>query len=767
MTQSILLTPQQQAVVNHNTGPALVFAVAGAGKTTAMVQRIERLVRDGIFAPAEILATSFGRANVQDLRQALRPFPHCHPVDIRTLHSLGRRVIEIAQQQGHVRHLRLNPTEETTGYNESHRLLNLTVAAAFRHRLPFAHELNGLDRDDFLDYVSFCKGNLYYANLTAVPLPAEFRQIARPAPPPANPLGWYVDLYALFEEIRQEQGIVTFDDMLLTGWELLVRYPDVLAQVNGRYRCIVVDEFQDINLVQSEMLHLLAQPHGNYMAVGDDDQTIYEWRGAAPRFILEFSQRYQAQTYLISENFRCPATPLTLANGVIRHNQKREPKQLRLTRGFWGETAVFLHPDVFAMSQHMVRQMQSHHAQGTSWQDMAVLVRLNAQTPPLEQELIAQNIPYRVSQPFYARPEIQTLVNYGRIAWLEQELRQGKRPLTGETAQEKILAAWRDICNRPKRYLSANRREQIGRAILRQTRPVSLILDQFAADVEEEWQADTLLTLADDLAWLGQNLAQPAQAVLTELDLRLGYRQFLRTGSGFAQTGEGRAAGVTSFLAYAKQYDTLTGLMTHLRQLPQTRQSQLSDNQPAVTVTTIHKAKGREWPVVWLAQCNETVMPFSPERTADVEEERRLFYVALTRTRQHLYLHLTAEERPSRFLQESRWQQVLPAMAAITSALAQDPAGWSATQALALARAVPEWGLESFFQAWWRVSAEQREGVVAAMVRFYTAVGRQNLLPHLRLKRAEEDWWRGLCPETVFPPADDFPGLAALRGQKS
>ncbi|MEZ4643211.1 MAG: ATP-dependent helicase [Chloroflexota bacterium] len=757
------LTAQQQAVVNHDEGPALVFAVAGAGKTTAMVHRIERLVRTGVFAPQHILATSFGRANVQDLRQALAPWPHCEPVDIRTLHALGRSIIQQALQMGYCSHLQLNGN----GHN-TQSLLNQTLAEARRRNLPYKLELDGLDRADFLDYVSFCKGNLLYPNLKRVELPADARQTAGQAPPPADPLGWYLDLYQLFEEVRQQRGAVTFDDMLLTGWEILVTHADVQEQVQKRYQCLVVDEFQDINLAQSEILHLLAAPHSNYMTVGDDDQTIYEWRGANPRFILGFAQRYNADTYLISENFRCPAAPLALANGVIGHNQKREPKHLSLTRGFHGKTEVITTADVSTMSRRMVKHIQQLQEQGVALDDMAVLVRLNAQTPPIEQALIAAKVPYRVSQPFYERTEIKTLIHYGRFAWLERELQHGKRPLTNETTREKLGETWRDICNRPKRYISAPLREQLLRDFVAgstaRAMPFSQTITQFGNRVES-WVAERLDTLADDIAWLSANLEEAADVVLTQLSERLDYVNFVRFSSGFPQTGDGRAASVESFLAYAQGKGSFLDFMKHVAQLAAANTGQHNDDGPAVTLSTIHQAKGLEWPVVLVAQCNEKIMPFNAMRTADVEEERRLFYVALTRTKRDLFLYVTETERPSRFLREANWQAALLAIQQVNTILVRDPATWQAAEALQLAQTVPALHLQRYFEAWWDVEEDVKTAVAQTMCRFFTAVARYNLHETLNIQPQWADWWRELGDGTAVA-SDDFPGLDALKPKR-
>jgi DNA helicase-2/ATP-dependent DNA helicase PcrA len=167
---NLKLTEEQQEVVDHTLGPALVFAVAGAGKTTAMVHRIEKLVRENVFPPERILATSFAKSNVNDLKDALRAWPHCRPVEVRTLHSLGLNIVRLAQQEGHLPYLAFGDNDEESG-SVDQQLLTLAQGQARQLNMPFVKELDSLDRQDFLDYVGSCKSNLLYADLQTAKLP--------------------------------------------------------------------------------------------------------------------------------------------------------------------------------------------------------------------------------------------------------------------------------------------------------------------------------------------------------------------------------------------------------------------------------------------------------------------------------------------------------------------------------------------------------------------------------------------------------------------
>jgi len=757
---NLRLTEEQQEVVDHTLGPALVFAVAGAGKSTAMVHRIEKLVRENVFLPERILATSFATSNVQDLKNNLRAWSHCQPVDVRTLHSLGLNIIRRAQQHGHLKELTIGDGDDGPA-SADQQMLSLAQGQAFNRDMSFVKELDSLDRQDFLAYVGTCKSNLQYADLEAAKLPPEGLLYAKQAPAPAGPLRWYLDLFRLFEEVRQQHGQITYDDMLLTGWEMLVKYPEVLRELQQTYDCVLVDEFQDVNMVQSEILDLITIRHRNYMAIGDDDQTVYEWRGASPDYILNFQERYAARTYLIADNFRCPAAPLVLANQVIAHNKKRQPKQLSLTQGFRGEAKVYFDQDVPVMARRIVSKIQQLLRGGHTLNELAILVRLNAQTPHIEQNLIAAKIPYRVSHPFYERPEIKTLINYCRLAWVEQQMGAGSGNLQGASLGRAVDKSWNNIANRPKRYISKKHRDQIKRAMQLGRASPSQVLMNYAQLIDEDWLVERLEKLATEIVGLASNLDKPAGGALLNLESRLRYKQFLRESSGFVQSGEAKAASVAAFIDYAQGYETLFSFMQHIRNLAKSSAGNPnSDSDPAVTISTIHKAKGLEWPVVFVPQCNEGMLPFlSDSPNNNLEEERRLFYVALTRTQHSLHLFCVRSEPISSFLEQAGWKSALNSVATLKKILAKAPGQWLAEDALIVAKTVPSLKLQRYFELWWEVVPEQQQEIAHTMQRFYAAVEHHDLFRSLRLPPSGAAVWRTISPQKAPASADNFPGL--------
>lgn len=664
------LTPAQQAVVAHDQGAALVFAAAGSGKTTTLVHRIARLVKGGT-RPEQILATSFNRAAADDIQRALNRLG-VKGVESRTLHSLGYTILAEGVSQGA---LTIDLHRAKVGAaGLSRTLLSRALAEARKRNLPFTGELNRLEPDDFLDYLARCKGNLAYPDLRGRGLAAASVATQATAPE-ATP--WYLDLYRLHESIRQNLGWLTFDDLLMEGWAALVSHPPLLRSFQSRYRYVLVDEFQDVNLAQSELVDLISRGHGNLMVIGDDDQTIYEWRGAAPRFILGFEARYQAQVYLLQENFRCRASHIALANQIIHHNPERAAKQLVLTQGMGGSTTLHLHPDPSHQAATILAQIQEALAQGCVPHEVAVLVRLYAQTPPIEAGLLAAGIPYQLEgeSPFYQRPELSVLLDYLALASLEAKLLAGN-PLS-PAEREELGKVWVQVVNRPQRYIARNLWEGCLKGALDQGVPLSRGLTEYAAQAPASVD-ERMRILAGDLAWLAQRVAHGEEAapLLGELVQRLRYGEILARQGGSGFVGQASVAALDAFLRLPQPGEGWRAFRRRCQQIAGGSTSG-STSGSAVTLTTIFRAKGLEWPVVIVPDCNQGVLPY--ERTDNLAEERRLLYVAVTRSREHLHLHALSQRPLSDFLIEAQVEQTLAQVAQMARILTKPARRWSAT----------------------------------------------------------------------------------------
>lgn len=724
------LTPQQQLVVAHDRGPALVFATAGAGKTTTMTARIERLVRQGLFRPGQILATSFNKDAAEAIRRNLKR-RGVEGVQVQTLHGLGFGIVNQAVAQG------LAPANSSgkAGFDGvERRILWAALDEARRRQVEYREELNRLDQDDFLGFVARCKGNLAYADLTQTTLSPAARRIASQASPPEN-RDWYLPLFRLYEETRRSRGWISYDDMITSAWELLMAHPRLLASVQSAYACLLVDEFQDVNLAQAELIELIARPHGNLMVIGDDDQTIYEWRGAQPRFILEFEKRHKTKVYFLEENFRCRASQVALANAVIRHSPERSPKLVKLTQGFDGETVLHRPADDAAEGRAVVEQVQRVLRDGRRAEGIAVLVRLFAQTAPIEASLLEAGIPYRVEgeQPFYRREEAKIFLDYIRLGQMEADLLAG-RPLS-EDAIDEFLILWPRLRNRPNRTLPRTVGEEIGVWVAEKQQPLTAALRAFASRSRGRG-GEQMEKFAADLRWLAGQVQpdaignRPAHALLGELDNRLGYRTELLAASGDEALGRAKAGAVDALLQLAQGQGSVDRFLRFVEQLESTHQRR-KGGADLVTLTTIYRAKGLEWPVVLLPGLGEGTLPYA--RGESLAEERRLLYVAITRSQDRLHLFAPADRPLSRFLQEAAAETVLAQVGGIRHALSLPPVRWGADELQAVVGVAKGLGFYSFFAFWWSGDELYRQQMA------------QTILARLALSGEDRRFWQALA----------------------
>lgn len=713
-TNPSLLTSEQEAIVRHEKGPALVFAVAGAGKTTSMVYRIERLVRSGT-RPRRILATSFGRATVNDISQALDSLGVAG-VDCLTIHGIGHRIISEASRRG----LGLEMLNEQ---NTDTATMPSILARRAIQQLARNQEVDqvaiGIDSDELVSTVSAWKQNLVYADLEGANLPVEALEHAEQA---QHDNSNFVTLYELYEEERHRNNWLTFDDMLVLGWEALIRFPDVKTRFQNLYDQIMVDEFQDVNKVQYLILDILSASHRNYMAIGDDDQCIYEWRGAQPKYILNFKEAYSKPEqpvceYLITENFRSKAPHIVLANHVIRHNQRRRQKQLNLTQGFEGDLHLIPCADSLEEARYIVQHLQTHIENGGSTADAAVLIRAYAQTPFIETALIEAGIPYAIvgNNPFYKRKEVATLLHYLIWANLERAVKQN-RTHGGYEQQRKYVTRFKSIIWQPNRYVSKTIVDQVVGMALQNDGSVMPHLIGALSEVRGR-TAERLEKFIDTVDGLLERLDQPADQTLKWLIQSIGYEEYLRRTSAIKEIGEGKVRTTLAFVDFAQGHPNSRALVSHIAQMAFGN----IDGEPDSTwlkILTIHRAKGLQWPIVFIPDCNEGILPMisgDPEKVtppeldptriteADLEAERRLFYVAVTRPKQELHLLYTQKDPSSRFLLESDASDIITTCTEIRRALALAPSELSDRNIQMICSGVERLaGLKRFFESRWK-----------------------------------------------------------------
>ncbi len=711
MIRAPVLTDEQRAVVEHGSGPAVVIAVPGAGKTTALVHRIRHLVTERRVAPARILACSFNRSTVQDLSSALQSVG-IQGVDVRTLHSLGYALLRRANAA---------PDSPDAGPDAAaHRLARHVLRSRASERDQDRSDLD-ISAPDLVDQIAAWKQQLAYPDLEDTTLPPNARDVARTADHENDA---YLDLYRRFEARRRQTGLLTYPDMLRKGWETLVQNDELRAHAQQAYDHVMVDEFQDVSRAQFQILDLLTAPHRNYMAIGDDDQCIYGWRGASPSYLRSFADRYDAAIYQLETTFRLPAAPVTLANALIQHNETRHTKQIHLSRGFCGRAQFFRANDAKAEATHVIDRIQQLRSDdAVSLDEIAILVRTYGQTPPFEQALLDHNLPYSLHghSPFYRRREVQTLLRYLYWTVLERRRRANGWFQRPEQA-EQYIDRYARILNDPNRYVARERIDRIRQEALNRQESVLDVTARHASKMHDRTTArvESFLETAEELV---SRVNEPAAETLKWLIDAIEYEDALREQSANPAQGSARVQTVRALVRYARPHETAHALLNDIRSLAADERPS-DDPSPAIDIRSIHRAKGLEWPIVFLPGCTEGTLPLEPDGAApkDLAEERRLFYVAITRAWEHLYVSTNTSESPSRFLDEAEVDTRLSLCRSVRDALDAPPTALSNEQIADLCRGIVELGLSRYVRREWAPEPSYAKTLRSRLEGFSSAV---------------------------------------------
>jgi DNA helicase-2/ATP-dependent DNA helicase PcrA len=702
------LTPAQRSVARHPEGPAVVSAVPGAGKTTAVAHRIRVLVQDRGVPPDRILACSFNRSTVADLTEALHSLD-VHGVDTRTVHSLGHALRTGSD------HYAPPPADAPSPSAAAHRLARQALR---RHARTTDCDVEALplSAPDLVERVAAWKQRLVYADLDRAALPPDAVPPASEAAPDDDDLA---ALYAAFEALRHETGWVTYADMLRDGWAALVRDAALQARVQSAHDHVIVDEFQDVSRAPYEILDLLTASHRNYMAVGDEDQCIYRWRGARPHFLTAFADTYDAPTYQMTDSFRLPLPAAALANATMAGREHRPPKRIHVTDATAGTAEVLRGADAFDTARRMADAVVQTLDDGVSPADLAILVRTYDQTPPLEQALIERDCPYRVvgQSPFYRRRPVQTLLRY--LYWAVLERRRRRRGWFDDDATARqYVDRFSYILNHPSRYVQQERVDLLTQEAVSERTSILALLDRHLDAMPAETR-DRAAAFLETAAALVERLDDPAGTVVRALVAALDYEAVLRERSRHAPQANARRRTVQALARYADAFETVPALLRGVRE----RAAPPNPSDAAVEMRSIHRAKGAEWPVVLVPGCVEGTLPYAPsERTAaQLDEERRLFYVALTRTQDRLYLGTRSDAETARFLREATPETHLPLSRRVQSALGEAPDALTPEAVAHLCRGVDRFRLDRFLAEWWAPSPARIDALQTHLTHLTTA----------------------------------------------
>ncbi|WP_019010877.1 ATP-dependent helicase [Deinococcus aquatilis] len=681
-------TPEQQRIIQHISGHALVFAVAGSGKTATMIERILHLIRHAKVRSVRILACTFSKEATRTIEERLAQHPETTGVKVSTLHALAFSVIVEAGRMGF--------TEQKLGEaNFSRRLFLQARRELIAEDTSEKSGFHDIQYKDFETYLCVQKGNL---RLPYAPedLPVWGHDLISP---PDRGIELYAELYERHDELRRAEGKLDYDDCIVQAWMLMARFPELHQVIKDRWDHIHVDEFQDVNLAQSEMLHLIAAECDSYMAIGDDDQTVYQWRGANPKFILDFEKRYNAVVFTLSTNFRCPMGVIALSDLVIQENQVRAPKRLRASRG---DNGTYLHTSSAGKAAHVAIKAIE---EGRNPRDLVILVRAYAQTGEIEQVFLDRGVPYLVvgGVPFYQRDEVGVLLVYLRLALAD--LDAARDVSITQERRLNLLKDWKRVSNTPNRFLRNQTVDELARGLWRGGSTLVAALRETAPTLRAGAQRATLQlaeafgNLTDDLA-----LAEGKDALL-EFAEAIQYAQHLVKTAPTREFGEERSGSIRALAEMAKER-SLGQLVLHIEQL--TSQGRYVDRLSAaehddvdrVTLMTAFRAKGLQWPVVIVPDCKDGLYRIKPSADqAAAEEERRVFYVAMTRAQEELHLIVDTED-PTAFLTKVEHETVVHAHVRLAQLMARDPGSWSARETFEAGSLLRQYGHEQYVQVW-------------------------------------------------------------------
>lgn len=607
------LNQYQTMAVSHKDGPALVLAGPGSGKTLVITHRIKKLIEEYGAAPERILVITFTRAAAMEMKtrfEALMGGRHL-PVSFGTFHSVYFGILKYAYRYD---------ASQIIGEEGRLRLLSEELS-----RLEPSMAEEGMEfLESVLSEISTVKNDMldighYYAKSCPEEL---FRR-----------------LYEAYEMRLRKEQVIDFDDMLLLCHELFTARKDILSRWQQRFQYILCDEFQDINRIQYEILKMLALPENNLFAVGDDDQAIYRFRGARPELMLGFEREFPgAARYLLAVNYRCSEKIIRAAGNLISHNQVRFKKDISGTGKEAGPVILGKFPEAKEENDRILAHVTAYHREGYAYEEMAVLVRTNTGA----RKILGTFMEYSI--PFQTKDAVPSLYDH----WICGDIRAYIRAAMGDESRQVLMR----IINKPCRYIS--------RSVFSGG---DTDLDQIEAIYEEKpWMAERIRELQEDLRAVYKS--PPFQAV-RYIRRKIGYDEYLRTYCKERHMEEKELSDMLDELqADAGEYQTFAAWFAHMDRYREEMKKQKETDRKrkkGVVVSTMHGAKGLEYAVVFLPDVNEKVVPHEKAGlSADLEEERRLFYVAMTRAKEKLHIysvgtHHGKESVPSRFVTELKY----------------------------------------------------------------------------------------------------------------
>lgn len=625
-----VLNDVQSAAVRYANGPCLIFAGAGSGKTRVLTHRIAYLLGELDVPPDRILSVTFTNKAAGEMKTRLERMVGAAARDlwVGTFHSMCVRILR--RDGGRI------------GISS-----NFAIIDEADQRTVIREILQDLDYDERQLTPGACLGEISKAK-NALVWPKQYQE--RNTSFMGERFG---NVYAEYQRRISDSNSLDFDDLIVRTIDLFEKDEATRTKWQNKFRYILVDEYQDVNFAQYRLIAILGEKHKNVTVVGDDDQSIYSWRGSDYRMILRFEEDFKgAKVFTLEENYRSTQTILDAANALVANNKTRAPKKLFTRRAEGEAITVFSADTERSEARYVVEKVKELVREGSAYRDFLVLYRTNAQSRVFEEALIAEGIPYRVvgGVGFYARTEIKDLVAYLRYIENPSDAIAFKRIVNvpRRSIGQQTLASLVSAANEAR--VSVGQaifdKDLLKRAVPKKTKE----LERFAELIES-----LRARLADF------SIADLVVAVLEDS----GYLRELRNED--SPESRTRIENLEEFVGVAREYEenepeaTLSGFLANIALISDL--DALSDDASYVTLMTLHGAKGLEFPAVFLTGLEEGVFPHSRALVdmTELEEERRLAYVGLTRAMDRLFLSF-AERRTlfgntfahpkSRFLEE-------------------------------------------------------------------------------------------------------------------
>lgn len=599
----------QEQAVTHGGGPCLVLAGPGSGKTLTIVNRMKYLIEELKVRPEEILVITFTKYAATEMKNRFMRLMgnQKSPVTVGTFHGIYYGILKWAYRFG---------PQNILSEEEKYQLVRQAVNR---------QDMEIFDEEDFLQEI-VAEIGLVKNNQDNI---EEYR--SSKCSPDA-----FRNIFNEYESSRKQLRKIDFDDMLVLCLELFKARPDILKMWQDKFHYILIDEFQDINKIQYDVIKMLAAPQQNLFAVGDDDQAIYGFRGADSRLMFRFLEDYpEAKQVLLDINYRSTSNIVKNALKVIGHNEVRFQKGIHAKKTKGESLHVQEVRDPAEESQYLLDEIKKRIAEGAKPESIAVLFRIHTDARPLMEKLIEHKISFQMKE------HMPNIYNH----FIAKDIMAYFRMAEGGRSRQDFL----QVMNRPKRYIA---RDSLSNKI-----PSFEDMRKFYCD--KEWMQDRI----DQFEWDLKMLVKMAPyAAIQYLRKKIGYDEYLRE---YAATKKVLSSDLFEVLAEleeaARPYASLSEWFVHVEEYSNTlkiRESRKELNQEGIRLMTMHAAKGLEFDTVYIIEANEGQMPYKKALKEDgTEEERRLFYVAMTRAKEQLKIIYVKKKNgkeisPSRFVNE-------------------------------------------------------------------------------------------------------------------